>query len=137
MIEQAPVNKKMFNGEVLASGWLQFFSSLDGLEGEWSNEDWTLEFSGVTLDPNETGPEIYICFRGSLVFFSMKWSESVTFSSATAVTPNEIKFRDSVLNVWDGSALQGGAIISEDTITFPDGTFTDCRVVGSAIIKEQ
>ena len=134
MIENAPVNKKMFDGEVLAPGWLQFFSSLDGLQGEWLNESWPLTFSGMTSTEE---PEINICFRGSLVHFSMKWTKSVIFNSATCETPNEIEFIDSVLCVWDGSALQGGAIISDNTISFPDGAFTNCRVIGSAIIREQ
>lgn len=127
-IDPAPTQKEIFAGSgriVDGHGWTQWFASTgDALEGEW----------GVNSKADTAlGLQQKIIYQGKVATFWAKFSAN-DLQNVTITLPKP--FQDTVLQVWDGSSLVGGALVSGDSVLLPSVTTqNDTFILGTLLAR--
>lgn len=125
-VDPAPTQKEIFAGTgriVDGHGWTQWFASAgDALEGTW----------GVSSISNDEIQQ-KVVYQGRIATFWAKLGPK-DLQNVTITLPTS--FEDTVLQVWDGSSLVGGALVSGKTVTLPSiTTQNDTYILGTLLAR--
>ncbi len=125
-VDPAPTQKEIFAGSgrvVDGHGWTQWFASAgDALEGTW----------GVSSISN---PQIQqkVIYQGKVATF---WAKIPAGDLQNVTIELPKPFQDTILQVWDGPDLVGGALVSGTSVLLPSVTTQeDTYILGTLLAR--
>lgn len=142
-MDEAPVQNLLLSESGLAADdWLTWFSGVgDALEGEWSSERRSFEYSGAVTAPSEQR----VIFLGKVVHTTIIWANGLESTGGSLRLPFTqrgttllpLRWQTGVLRLWAGTTLLAAATVSGSVITLPDVAVSGAQVVLEGMLVPQ